>query len=94
MLPSLYLPFFRTKDLFPRILQRWPIFVFYDHYEITDFNIFDVFQSIAVIILIDPQIVVPSLFKLFIRGLPQECLIVLSLSDVTKYSRPGMVCGV
>lgn len=42
---------FKTMDMFPSILQRWPSEVFEYHYKLMDLNMFYVFQSMAVIIL-------------------------------------------
>lgn len=46
------LSMFKTINLFPTILQRWPGEVFEYHYKFMDLNMFYVFQSLAAIILI------------------------------------------
>lgn len=43
---------FKTINLFPSILQRWPGEVFEYRYKLMDLNMFYVFQSMAAIILI------------------------------------------
>ena len=54
MLPSLLA---RIKGLFPRTFQRWRFLFLNDHRDLMGFNVSDVFQSIAFMILIGPQIV-------------------------------------
>lgn len=41
---------------FPSKLQRWPMCLFKNHFELMNLKIFFMFPSIAIIILIDAQI--------------------------------------